>query len=527
MFSKALFKQSCKANGILWGIITFAVCFMLACVMIISGNGSISAMTESISKTIVESTLQSEMKGRAINYYLLTNESLAKFDAAFLTSYQESVAGGADAPTAQQNALTAGLTALSAFVDEKAEAQNFEKDSVAYQELQGLIFEVININPKGLLPDAQVPANFDAVYESWGAEPPRYDLAGLATSSSEERAAYRDEYAKTNSSIFLAGNMTSEENIENIVKTLETFNISKQDYINMTYTDEEGNKVSMFTGEAGRKYIKNLAITAIITLNVRVENEVSQGKDLQTAIKEITEDLSASFLTRLPEDVSNALTELGGMDMYSMIIGSMFFKMAGLLLPIIYIIMCSNNLIAGQVDSGSMAYVLSTSTKRKQVVFTQAVFLIGSLFVMFALTSIVSVVCLSVVSSKYITITYGQILLLNLGAFLTLFAMSGICFLASCFFNRGKYSMSLGGGLNMFFLVATMLGLFGSSVLPSVVRIDALNFFNYVSIISLFDVTSILSSTTTFIWKWALLFVVGIVCYICGAIKFKKKDLPL
>lgn len=42
MFSKALFKQSCKANGVMWSIITAAVCFMLACVMLISGSGNIS-----------------------------------------------------------------------------------------------------------------------------------------------------------------------------------------------------------------------------------------------------------------------------------------------------------------------------------------------------------------------------------------------------------------------------------------------------------------------------------------------------
>ena len=87
--------------------------------------------------------------------------------------------------------------------------------------------------------------------------------------------------------------------------------------------------------------------------------------------------------------------------------------------------------------------------------------------------------------------------------------------------------MAVGGGLNMFFLVATMLGLFGSSVLPSVVRLKALNFFKYVSLISLFDVTSILGGTLTFLWKWAILIVVGVVFYCLGAIKFRKKDLPL
>ena len=79
----------------------------------------------------------------------------------------------------------------------------------------------------------------------------------------------------------------------------------------------------------------------------------------------------------------------------------------------------------------------------------------------------------------------------------------------------------------MFFLVATMLGLFGSKVLPSVVRLESLNFFNYVSIISLFDVVSIIDGGTTFIWKLAILLAVGVICYVIGGRKFEKKDLPL
>lgn len=50
------------------------------------------------------------------------------------------------------------------------------------------------------------------------------------------------------------------------------------------------------------------------------------------------------------------------MDLYGVVVGNIFYKMAELLLPIIYMIMCANNLIAGQIHSGSMAYVLSTST---------------------------------------------------------------------------------------------------------------------------------------------------------------------
>lgn len=242
---------------------------------------------------------------------------------------------------------------------------------------------------------------------------------------------------------------------------------------------------------------------------------------------EIAQELTASFLSALSSDVSLALKEVGEMDLYGVVVGCIFYKMAGLLLPIIYMIMCANNLIAGQVDSGSMAYVLSTSTKRKQVTFTQAVFLIGSLFAMFVCTTITSEICLAIVMKDSIRLTYGKVALLNLGAFLTMFGMSGISFLASCWFNRSKYSMSLGGGLNMFFLVATMLGLFGSQVIPSIIRLSALNYFNYFSLISLFDSISILSGTLTFIWKWAILVAIGVVCYFIGFKKFEKKDLPL
>ena len=188
-----------------------------------------------------------------------------------------------------------------------------KKNSVEYQELQGLVFEVININPAGLDPTSGLPANFDAVYESWGFEAPKYDLTSITEAS---RAEYRLSYAQENSSKFLAGNMTSDANITNIVKTLEDFNITREDYINLTYKDENGKEVSMFTGATGIKYINNLANTAIVTFNARVAHEVANGKEYDVAVKEIVGDISASFLTRLPEDVANALMELGGMDLY-------------------------------------------------------------------------------------------------------------------------------------------------------------------------------------------------------------------
>ena len=87
--------------------------------------------------------------------------------------------------------------------------------------------------------------------------------------------------------------------------------------------------------------------------------------------------------------------------------------------------------------------------------------------------------------------------------------------------------MAIGGGLSIFALVAAMLGLFGSPVIPSVVRMDSLNYFNKVTIISFFDVISIMDGTNVFLWKFAVLAVLGVLGYIVGSVRFTKKDLPL
>ena len=76
-------------------------------------------------------------------------------------------------------------------------------------------------------------------------------------------------------------------------------------------------------------------------------------------------------------------------------------------------------------------------------------------------------------------------------------------------------------------LVCTILGLFGSSVVPAAMRIDAMNVFNYVSIITLFDTVSILNGGIDFLWKFAILAGIGIITFIIGVFRFDKKDLPL
>lgn len=586
MFSKALFKQSCKANGTMWIIITFAVCFMLACVMLISGNDSIGATVNAVEDTIINKEIEASMKNRAINYYDSQTDGMMKFDeyfvsdmkdvseyAAMLALWSQNPSGempepqsatakiyadnisawkekmpnraNFDSPEKYAEALSqwqaaspmtqtgAGAAAytraceqLQEYVKEKAAALNpdFTEDSAETQEMLGCVMYAIN--PNGM---------FDKFYTDNGeTAPAMYDVSPIAAHisdadtyiKSDERLYYIEDRSAFCASVFLSGNITLPENEQKIIDELTGFGVTREKYDGFGYDYAN---------------VKNIALNSVVTYNSRLELETDRiaaeyekggmtdseyAAALIKAKADLSGDVAASLLASLPKEVSSALEEVGKLDLYSLVVGSIFYKLAGLLLPIIYMIMASNNLIAGQVDSGSMAYVLSTSTKRQTVVFTQAVYLIGSLFAMFCLTTVTGCVCLSIVGDK-VSLGYAELILLNLGAFLVLFALSGLCFLTSCWFDRSKRSMAVGGGLSIFALVAAMLGLFGSPVIPKVVRLDALNNFNYFTVITLFDAISIIDGTLVFLWKFAVLLGLGVLGYILGAVKFTQKDLPL
>lgn len=517
MFSKSLFKQSCKANGIMWLIITFAVCFMLSCVMLISGRGDVSKTKDAIQNTIVEQETESAIEKRALNYYEIADLALQYFDSAFgeeyVVNYQTALEAGYDEEQATRAAQ------MGAYKNTMEKIQNeyypgvvsslgYMKDSQEDQEIKGVIFYTLNpMSEDGSF-------MFDSFYQEHGETPLHYsDL--LATISDPLHAEEREQYAMKASSIFLAGNMTTEDAVQQALEKLVDYGVTREQYDEFGFSDYA--------------HIKALSEQVIVSYRAdtkyRLDN-LKNGETVDTIKEEVTAKECNSLLANLPNEVSEALDEIGQMDMYGILIGSIFYKMAGLLLPIIYMIMAANALIAGQVDSGSMAYVLATSVKRRTVTFTQSLYLVGSLLLMFILTSITSVVCLDLVDVTT-NLTWKMLLRMNLGAFLVMFALSGICFLSSCWFNRSKNAMAIGGGLSMFFLVATMLGLFGSSILPSIIRMEALDYFNYVSVITLFDPISILNGTNAYIPKFLILVAIGIVCYIIGSVHFRKKDLPL
>ena len=566
MFSKALFKQSMKANWVKWTCVTVATCVMLAIVIIALGSLAIDNIRDSLKAVFQQADQESVLKTNAVDSYELYNTSVT-FENGLTTlndlnyttivwnftgsnyssaveEYRNSHSGvdptGEDLETVRNTAVDNTynqIMGLLEYVPDIASQFNFEES-----ELKQLLYIIVCAyeNNSSLTSADEISAAiessflqyvYDNAYEQYLAQEEATEETALASATAaKELASYALNSYKTQAAeegfVYSEDAFKDEANsyVNQMIydQVLATFNITDSS------TDEDKTNAEYYAVAS-----KVLANTAISTYELWLD-EYENNPERYPEITNDTEakssartEASASIMDQIDEEVASALSELGNMDMYGLIIGNLFYRVAGILLPMVYVIMVANGLLAGQVDSGSMAYVLSTPTKRRTVTVTQMTYLMLSLLAMFLIVTVVSVLSIWIVGGNDFTINFAEILLLNLGAFLTMFAFAGFCFMCSSIFNRSKYSMSIGGGISILMLVCTILGLFGSDVVPAAMRIDQMNFFNYLSIITLFDATSILSGGMNFLWKFGILALIGIVTFIVGVFCFEKKDLPL
>lgn len=87
--------------------------------------------------------------------------------------------------------------------------------------------------------------------------------------------------------------------------------------------------------------------------------------------------------TAFADAAKNFTSFLGSLESY--------YKMIAVLLGMVYVIITSTNLVVDEVDSGSMAYTLSTPVRRSSVVITKMIYMIGSVILMFAIQAGVGV----------------------------------------------------------------------------------------------------------------------------------------
>ena len=262
------------------------------------------------------------------------------------------------------------------------------------------------------------------------------------------------------------------------------------------------------------------------------------------------EDLGWLKVLGLLESMGFSLSRIQAMSQLDLnsILAELVYKIAGVLLPMIYVIIASNKLVVSQVNDGSMAYVLSTPTNRKTVVRTQYLFLILSVIAMYVVVTLFSIgsegISTLIVkhSGKEVQWVPLRTLLFCVGSFAAMFALSGICFGASCFFNKYNNSIAVGGGVSVLSFICCILGLFGCEAFVAVgIGVKSMYMFNYLSLFYLIDTPSmstfcnavVLKSTDltpvcfNWIWEMGILFVIGAIFAYIGGRRFIKKDLPL
>lgn len=271
---------------------------------------------------------------------------------------------------------------------------------------------------------------------------------------------------------------------------------------------------------------------SIAVFKSEYKKSLDKNYDYKTSLLVALVKASDTLTDQLPEDIYIKLYDLSSRNLYGLVIGAMFFSLAGLLLPMVYTILTSNSLVSEEVETGSLAFTLSCPVNRTSIVFTKAIYQIVSITTMFLILFGIGVLTRQVAiwtgGSDFATsVSVKDLALYTLGAYSVIMAIGAICFFTSCYFNKTKYSLGVGGGLAIFFYVTSILGLFGLNVMPLALKIDSMNIFNYMTIIRFFDVQAILDGDVVFYYELIGLLLITVIGYGASFYVFNKKDLPL
>jgi ABC-2 type transport system permease protein len=220
------------------------------------------------------------------------------------------------------------------------------------------------------------------------------------------------------------------------------------------------------------------------------------------------------FMKMLPEGMIKAMgigetpADLTGF------LGNYFYGMIVYLIPLIYVVITGNRLMARHVDNGSMAYLLSTPTTRVKIALTQGLYFLKGVAVMFVLLTGVTIAMCEAAHPGMLDIP--AFIGLNAAALLMSCAISAICWLFSCLFNEARYSLALGAGIPVLFYMLKIVG--GVS--------EELSWVSKLSLYDLFNASDILSGKNI-MGPCVIFTVLTLALYTGGIWIFKRKRLPI
>jgi ABC-2 type transport system permease protein len=224
---------------------------------------------------------------------------------------------------------------------------------------------------------------------------------------------------------------------------------------------------------------------------------------MEETLKLIPEELARAMgIGNVPADLTGFL-------------GNYFYSMLVFMIPLIYVSIMGNRLMAKMVDNGSMAYLLSTPNNRVKIALTQGIYYLLGIAVLFVFLTGVTIGMSQAMYPNLLDIP--AFILLNTCAFLLTCAISAICWFFSCLFNDTKYSLAFGVGIPVLFF---MLNMFGGIK-------EELGWLTSLSLYRLFRAAEILSGSTNTLGICLVFAAIVFGLYTGGIYVFKRKNLPI
>lgn len=221
-----------------------------------------------------------------------------------------------------------------------------------------------------------------------------------------------------------------------------------------------------------------------------------------------------TMLEMLPQELVRAM---GLAKLFTDLTGYLASWLYGLLMigfPMVYSIILGNRLVAGMVDNGSFACLLSTPNSRTRIIFTQGVYALLSVTVLFAALFAVGILGSAAMHPGLLDI--AAFFRLNLVTLLVNLLVMMIVFFFSCLFNDAKRSVAFGSGFPIAFLLLNMLG----DVSESLAFLKRLTVYGWYDPVDVVYGGQILGLNVLYLAATVALFAAGIMV-------FKNKRLPL
>lgn len=183
--------------------------------------------------------------------------------------------------------------------------------------------------------------------------------------------------------------------------------------------------------------------------------------------------------------------------------------------PLLFIVIMCYRLMAQYIDKGSLSYLLTCGYSRKKVFMTQYLTLLLNVILLITYTTVFIIFCSFIMFDENIDLT--QFIILNCGLLILHIFFSSLCFLSACLFNEMKYSIGIGGGLSLLFILIQMLSQVSEKI----------EILKYLTPLTLFHAEGIISHQTSSYIQMIVLFGIAVVLCLIAYKLFQKRNLPL